>query len=95
VASSGGADLILQFRLERGRRHDEVLSKDKTDVANSSWLHGKEVLHNAAVWQRRSEQRRHRRGEMEETTPDDLTRILQDQKMKKIHTVDSVAINGL
>jgi hypothetical protein len=36
VANGGGADSILQFYPERGRRQDEALSKDKVDAASSS-----------------------------------------------------------
>jgi hypothetical protein len=36
----------------------------------------------------------HQRREREETTPVGLMQILLDQKMKKIHAVDSVAIIG-
>jgi hypothetical protein len=46
------------------------------------------------VWRRRSEERRHREGEWEETSPDGLIQILLSKKLNKIHGVDSVATNG-
>jgi hypothetical protein len=47
------------------RWRDEALSKDKAEVASSSWLHGKEAWHGAATWRHRLEERRHQRGEKE------------------------------
>jgi hypothetical protein len=40
------------------------------------------------------EERQHWGGEREETTLVGLTQVLLDQKIKKIHAVDSVATNG-
>jgi hypothetical protein len=40
------------------------------------------------------EERRHRRGKMEETMLVELTRIVLGKKMKKIHVVDPVTTNG-
>jgi hypothetical protein len=47
-----------------GMQRDEALSED---VADSSWLHEKEVWYDVVVCRRRSEEMRHRRGEREET----------------------------
>jgi hypothetical protein len=43
VSSGCGADLMLRFRLESGRRWDKALSEDKADAASSSWLYEKDV----------------------------------------------------
>jgi hypothetical protein len=72
-------------------RRDEPLLKDKTEATSSSWFNEKEMWHGATAWRHRSEKRRHRRGEREETTVVGLTRNLLDWKMKKIHVVDSAA----
>jgi hypothetical protein len=40
VVGGGGADSMIQFRLER---RDEVLSEDEADAVNSSWLHEKKA----------------------------------------------------
>jgi hypothetical protein len=58
-----------------GRRRDEVLPENKVEAMSSSWLHGKEVSHDAAAWQRRPEERRHQAGEREEMRPLGLMRI--------------------
>jgi hypothetical protein len=46
------------------------------------------------VWQRRLNERRHRGGKRDETTPVVLMRILLGQKMKKIHAVDLIVTIG-
>jgi hypothetical protein len=94
VAGGGGLNLMLQFWLERGRQHDEALLEDESEAASSSWLHVKEVWHNAAAWRHRSEERRHQGGESEQTKLIGLTRILVGQTTKKIHTVNLVVTNG-
>jgi hypothetical protein len=43
VACSCGADSMLQFQLERGRRRDKALPEYEPEVASSSWLNGKET----------------------------------------------------
>jgi hypothetical protein len=43
VAGGVGADLMLWFRFEGGRRRDKVLLEDEAEAARSSWLHGKEA----------------------------------------------------
>jgi hypothetical protein len=63
------------------------------DVASSSWLNENKVWHDVTAWWYRPEERRHRGGEREETTPVGLTRILLERKMKKIHAVDSTIRN--
>jgi hypothetical protein len=55
-------------------------------------LHVKEAWHDAASWWRQSEERRHRKGEREEMTSVELTWILLDQKIKKIHVIDSALL---
>jgi hypothetical protein len=72
----------------------EALPEDEAKAANSSWLHGKEAWHGASAWRRRPEVRRHRGGERKETTSIGLMWILMDQKIKKIHTVNSTDTNG-
>jgi hypothetical protein len=59
-----------------GRQRKEALLEDKTNTPSSSWLNGKKVWHVAAAWQCRSVERWHRWGEIEETIPVGLTRIL-------------------
>jgi hypothetical protein len=93
VAGGSGTDLMFRFRLEIRRWQNEVLSEDEADAASSSCLHGKEAWHCAAAWWRRSEERRHRGGKRLEKTPVELTQILLVWKIKKIHTIDSVATN--
>jgi hypothetical protein len=73
--------------MERG---DEALMEDEAEAVSSSCLYGKESWHGPTMWWRRPEDRRHRGGESEETTPVGLTWILLDQKLKKIHAIDSV-----
>jgi hypothetical protein len=50
-----------------------VLTEDKAEATILSYLYGKEARHGAAAWRRRPEERRHRGGEMEETTLVGLT----------------------
>jgi hypothetical protein len=90
VVGGGGADLMLQFWLERGG----ALPKDEAEAESSSWFHGKEVWHGMMAWQHRSEERRHPGGERNEMTPVGLMWILLGRKMKKIQTIDSIVTNG-
>jgi hypothetical protein len=76
-----------------GRRQNKALPEDEVEVASSSWLNGKEVWHGATVWWCRSEERRHRGGEREETATVGLARILLDRKIKKIHVIDLAGVN--
>jgi hypothetical protein len=89
VVGGGGADSILQFLLEM-----KVMGWSITE----RWSRGselrKEAWHGAAAWRHWPKEMQHQRREREETTPVGLMQILLDQKMKKIHAVDSVAIIG-
>jgi hypothetical protein len=93
IACNGCANLMLQFQLERGGDRKRCCWKMKRRQS-SSWLNEKKVWHSVMVWRHRSEKRRHRGGKREETMSARLTRILLDQKIKKIYTVDSVGTNG-
>jgi hypothetical protein len=91
VAGSGGADLMIRFRLERrgdGTNHYQKMKRRQQ--AHFDFIARK----CDTVWRRRLEERWHRGGEREGTTPIGLTRMLLDRKIKKIHMVDSFAING-
>jgi hypothetical protein len=79
---------------QEGRQRDKALSEDEADAASSSWLNGKKVSHDVVAWRRWPEERRHRGGETEETTPVGMTQILLGQKMKKINVVNSATTNG-
>jgi hypothetical protein len=75
------------------RRWDKALPKDEAKTASSSWLNGKELWHEVVAWRRRSDERRHRGGERDETTSVGLTRFLLGQKIKKIHAIDLASTN--
>jgi hypothetical protein len=55
---------------------------------------GSVTRHDTTAWWYRPEERRHRGEERDETTPIKLTWILLDQKIKKIHTINSAPTNG-
>jgi hypothetical protein len=63
-----------------GRRWDEALLEDETEATSSSWLYGKKAWHNAMVWRRRLEEKRHQEAERGETT---LMQILLSRKNKE------------
>jgi hypothetical protein len=66
-----------------GGRRDETLPEDEVEAASSPWLHRKEVWHGVAAWRRRSKERQHQRGKMEETMSVGLTWILLAKKWRK------------
>jgi hypothetical protein len=78
----------------RGRRRDEALLEDETEVASSCWLHRKEAWHGMVTWRHQPEAKWHPRGEREETMLVGLMWILLGQKMKKISVVNSTTTNG-
>jgi hypothetical protein len=84
---------MLYFLAQKGRRWDKTLLKDEAEPTSLSWLNGKEAWYDVTVWWCWSEEMRHRGGEREETTLAGLTGILLDQKMKKIHVIDSAGTN--
>jgi hypothetical protein len=93
VACNDDADSMLQFWLER--RDDKTKRCQKIKRRQQAHLDSVGRKHNT-TWRRENIGRRRGvtgGGEMEETMPVGLTRILLDKKIKKIHTVDSTVTN--
>jgi hypothetical protein len=90
VTSSGGANLMLQFRIEKGGYGTKCYRK--MNRRQRAHLGSMRMKCDTARW-RRLEERRHRGGKREETMWFELTQILLGKKIKKIHVIDSVAIN--
>jgi hypothetical protein len=92
VGDGGGTNSMLCFQLERGG--DMMNHCRKMKLMERDHL-GSIRRKCDTAWRRRLEERQHQRGEREETSLVALTRILLGWKMKKIHSVDSVATNRL
>jgi hypothetical protein len=94
VAGGGGADLILQFWLGRGgdgmKHCQKMKRRQRARLGSMGRRHDMTQRHGLC----QPKERRHWGGEREETMPVELMQILLEQKMKKIHAVDSTAING-
>jgi hypothetical protein len=91
VAGGGDANSMFRFRLERGDDGTKRCQKMKRRQRAHLGSMGRK---RDTVWRRRPEERRHRGGERKETAPVGQTQILLDQKMKKIHALDSATTNG-
>jgi hypothetical protein len=90
VVGGSGADLMVQFQLKRG--NDGMKHCQKMKQRQQPHLGSMERKCDMA--RRRGDVSWRRGGTREETTPVELTRILLDLKIKKIHAIDSFAING-